>query len=445
MPVSPARTAAFDILLRAEQQSAYADELLHSQILDPLSPLDRGLATELVMGVLRWRSRLDLVLAPLSRRPLAKLDPEVLLALRMAAYQLGFLDRIPAHAAVDESVELTKGAGKRFAAPFVNALLRRMVKQADVLRPPANPPTSAAELAEQYAHPPWLVERWAQGFGLETAVRICRYDQQPPQATLRIADPALDSELTAAGIELEPGLLVSTARRVVQGDVTQTAAFAQGRVHFQDEASQLVALLVGNGRRILDCCAAPGGKSAALAEQHPEALVFAVDLHPHRARLLRRQVRAPNVRIAAADATRLPFTVVFDAVLADVPCSGTGTLARNPEIKWRLRPEDLGDLHARQVAILGAALQQTAAGGCVVYSTCSLEPEEDEQVVEEVLARRSDARLMDCREPLMRLQAARLLAWTDIESILRGPYLRTLPGVHPCDGFFAAILERGRS
>jgi 16S rRNA (cytosine967-C5)-methyltransferase len=444
MPVSPARAAAFDILLRAEQQSAYADELLHSHILDPLSLLDRALATELVMGVLRWRSRLDLALAPLSRQPLARLDPEVLLALRLAAYQLGFLDRIPAHAAVDESVELSKRAGKRFAAPFVNAVLRRLAKQAHVLRPLANPPTNASELAEQYAHPPWLAERWLHGFGLETAVRICQHDQQPPQATLRIADPALDSELASAGIELEPGLMVSTARRVIQGDVPQTPAFAQGRVYFQDEASQLVALLVGNGRRILDCCAAPGGKSAVLAERHPEALVFAVDLHPHRARLLRRQVRAPNVRIAAADATRLPFAAGFDAVLADVPCSGTGTLARNPEIKWRLRPEDLGDLHARQVAILGAALDQTAGGGCVVYSTCSLEPEEDEQVVEEVLAKRSDARLMDCREQLMHLQAAGLLVWSDLDSLLRGPYLRTLPGVHPCDGFFAAILERGR-
>lgn len=442
MPVSPARAAAFDILLRVEQQSAYADELLHSQILHPLSLLDRALATELVMGVLRWRSRLDSALARLSRQPLEKLDTEVLVALRMAAYQLGFLDRIPAHAAVDESVELTKRAGKRFAAPFVNAVLRRLAKTPRALRPAAAPPADAADLAEQYAHPPWLVERWAQGLGLETAVRICRYDQQPPQATLRIADSALESELTAADVELEPGVLVSTARRVIHGDVTKPPAFAQGRVHFQDEASQLIALLVPGGRRILDCCAAPGGKSSALSEQHPEALVFAVDLHSHRARLLRRQVCAPNVRIAAADATRLPFAGGFDAVLADVPCSGTGTLARNPEIKWRLRPKDLHDLHTRQVAILGAVLDQTADGGCVVYSTCSLEPEEDEQVVEEVVAQRSDVRLIDCREQLMRLQAARLLVWSDLDSLLRGPYLRTLPGVHPCDGFFAAILER---
>ena len=442
MPVSPARAAAFDILLRVEQHSAYADELLHSRILDPLSSADRALATELVMGVLRWRSRLDAALAPLSRQPLVKLDPEVRLAVRLAAYQLGFLDRIPAHAAVDESVELTKRAGKRFAAPFVNAVLRRLTKNAEALRPAALPPGSAREIAQQFAHPAWMVERWANHFGLEPTTQICQYNQKQPQAVLRVADPADEAELLSAGIELAPGALVSSARRVVGGDVTRTPAFAGHRVHFQDEASQLVTLLLGGGSRILDCCAAPGGKSAALAERYPEALIFAVDLHPHRARLLRQRVRAANVRVAAADATHLPFAGGFDAALADVPCSGTGTLARNPEIKWRLRPEDLRDLQHRQVAILSAALDQTAAGGRVVYSTCSLEPEEDEQVVEEVMATQGDARLVDCREELMRLRDAKLLVWDDLDSLLRGPYLRTLPGVHPCDGFFAAILER---
>ncbi|HXE91709.1 MAG TPA: 16S rRNA (cytosine(967)-C(5))-methyltransferase RsmB [Terriglobales bacterium] len=444
MPVSPARAAAFDILLRVDRQSAWTDELLHSRMLDPLSPADRALTTELVMGVLRWRSRLDAVLAPLSRQALAKLDAEVLLALRLAVYQLGFLDRVPVHAAVDESVELTKRAGKRFAAPFVNAVLRRLAKNAGSLKPAAQPPGDASELAEQFAHPPWLVERWAGRFGLETATLLCQFDQRPPQAVLRVDDPAVESDLTAAGIKLTPGVLVSTARRVVSGDVTVTPVFASGRVHFQDEASQLVALLVGGGRRILDCCAAPGGKCAAIATRHPEALVIATDLHPHRARLLRLQVRASNVRVMAADATCLPFAGGFDAVLADVPCTGTGTLARNPEIKWRLRPQDLPDLHARQVAILSAALAQVTAGGRVIYSTCSLEPEEDEQVVEEVLAQRKDVRLIDCGPELARLRADGLLVWSDVDSLLRGLYLRTLPGVHPCDGFFAAILERGR-
>ena len=175
------------------------------------------------------------------------------------------------------------------------------------------------------------------------------------------------------------------ARIVVGGDVTRTRALTEGRVMIQDEASQLVAALVGTGSRILDCCAAPGGKTAALAARNPTAEIIAAELHAHRVELLRKRVRAANVQVIQADALSLAVSSGFDRVLADVPCSGTGTLARNPEIKWRLKPEDLDDLHQRQVGILHAALQQLSPGGRAVYSTCSLEREENEAVVEEVL------------------------------------------------------------
>ncbi len=210
----------------------------------------------------------------------------------------------------------------------------------------------------------------------------------------------------------------------------------------QDEGSQLVALLVGTGTRLLDCCAAPGGKTALLAARNPDAEIIAAEIHPHRADLLRKRVRAANVKVIEADATQLPVEGQFDRVLVDVPCSGTGTLARNPEIKWRLKPEDLDDLHKKQVAILRAALQHLAPAGRLVYSTCSLEQEEDEAVVEEVLTDLPGFRLLDVRDELERLRASGELDWEDLDSLISGKYLRTIPGIHPCDGFFAAILRR---
>jgi 16S rRNA (cytosine967-C5)-methyltransferase len=301
---------------------------------------------------------------------------------------------------------------------------------------------NASAIARDYAHPLWLVERWIAQYGAGRAEAICRYDQQVPVTALRLRAAAAEAELREAGIEFDPGRLMTAARRVLRGDPARSRACADGRVFIQDEASQLVAALVGSGQRILDCCAAPGGKTAALADRNPQAEIMAADLHEHRARLMRRLVRAPNVRIIAADARVLPVTGEFDRVLADVPCSGTGTLARNPEIKWRLKAEDLADLHARQVAILRAALDRLARGGRLVYSTCSLEPEENEAVVEEALARCAGFHLLDAADELRRLQTAGELAWHDISSLTQGPFLRTLPGVQPCDGFFAALVKK---
>lgn len=439
---SPARTVAFDILLRVEKSDAYASELLHSDRLEKLSVADRGLVTELVMGVLRWRSRLDEAIVEVSARPLAKVDLEVLTALRLAAYQLRFLTRIPKHAAINESVELVKRARKRSAAPFANAVLRRMagVKVAPLPETLAGDPASF--LTREFAHPEWLVKRWLHAFGPDRAAAICQYDQRIPKTTVRLDHAEIEQELTSEHIELAPAALLSSARVVTGGDITQTRPYREGRVFIQDEASQLVAALVGNGTRMLDCCAAPGGKTAALAARNPASEIIAVELHPHRADLLRKRVRAANVQVVNTDALDLPLQGGFDRVLADVPCSGTGTLARNPEIKWRLAPSDLADLHARQTGILRAALQQLAPGGRAVYSTCSLEREENEDVVDEVLRENPACRLRDCREELERLRNNGELVWDDTDTLLDGRFLRTLPGVQPCDAFFAAVMER---
>jgi 16S rRNA (cytosine967-C5)-methyltransferase len=444
LSISPARTAAFDILLRVECEDAYASELLHSSRYLDLSSSDHGLATELVMGVLRWRSLLDKQIAEHSSQKLARLDSEVLTALRLAAYQLLFLDRVPARAAVHESVELVKRAKKRSAVPFANAVLRKLTGvaagQAGVSA--IDNAQRLGELAASSAHPLWLVERWIHEFGFETAKRVSAYDERIPEPVIRVTHPTIVDELKNQKIDLSPGHVLTSAYRVVSGNLTATRQFRSGQVMIQDEGSQLVSLLVGGGANILDCCAAPGGKTRTLAMRNPDASIIAMELHPHRARMLRKLVRETNVQLIVADARNLPLTALFDRVLADVPCSGTGTLARNPEIKWRLKPEDLIDLQARQVSILRSAMQGVSPGGRIVYSTCSLEKEENSAVVEKAMSVDHSFRVLECRVELERLRSQGELQWEDIGSLTSGPYLRTIPGVHPCDGFFAAILEK---
>jgi 16S rRNA (cytosine967-C5)-methyltransferase len=445
MPVSPARAVAFDILLRVEEQDAYASELLHSERCSDLSPLDQSLATELVMGVLRWRSTIDDAIAAVSAQNLARLDPEVLTALRLGAYQLGWLDRVPARAAIYESVELVKRARKRSAAPFANAILRKLADRPDRIHGHEQTLLTSADpqsIAKGSAHPLWLVERWAEQFGIEVAARISAFDQEQPVTSIRPRDSAAEFELRAESIELAPGALLTSARRVQAGDVTKTKPYTDRRIAIQDEASQLVGALVGKGSRILDCCAAPGGKTWSIADRNPDATVLAVELHARRAELVRKRVAA-NVQVITGDIRELPTGDLFDRVLVDVPCSGTGTIARNPEIKWRLRPEDLADLRARQTQILQAAARHLAPGGKLVYSTCSLEREEDESVLEDVLNLDSSLRLLDAKSELEQLQSAgELAADFSPESAIQGSYLRTIPGVHPTDGFFVAMLRK---
>jgi 16S rRNA (cytosine967-C5)-methyltransferase len=450
--ISPARAAAFDILLRVERESSYATELLHSRAVASLTTVDRSLATELVMGVLRWQSLLDSQISEVSSQALSKLDLEILTALRLGVYQVRWLSRIPARAAINESVELVKRARKRSAASFVNAVLRKLVADSEPGGDGALPAidnASAEELAASGAHPLWLVERWVDAYGLDAAGQICQHDQSVPVTAIRLRHPEAEGLLHAEGIELAPGAFLASGRRVLRGDVTGSSAFQRGWCVIQDEASQLVAALVGRGTNVLDCCAAPGGKTLAIADRNANARITAVDLHSHRARLLRRLLRVHNysggdggIEVIAADARTLPFAASFDRILADVPCSGTGTLSRNPEIKWRLVPDDFADLQERQLGILRSATAQASSGGRIVYSTCSLEREENEDVVESVVGDGSLFRVLDCGDELEKLKKQGELVWGDSSALTRGPYLRTIPGVHPCDGFFAAVLEK---
>jgi 16S rRNA (cytosine967-C5)-methyltransferase len=460
--VSPARREAFRILLAVGRGSARADDLLRGRDVSALAPADRHLATALVLGVLRWQIWLDAQIRLLLKRPGAKLDSEVLTALRLGAFQLLFLDRVPAHAAIGESVELAKQAGHRFASGMVNAVLRSAARGSplDNIRGEL----AQGELAAVQSHPAWLVERWVAFYGQDAARAICAHGQRQPAAAVRLLDSKVEDELVQNGVQLALGELLACARVVSAGDGNATAAFGEGRVRLQDEGSQLIAELAACGgdnldqksrsvldaKSVLDACAAPGGKTLILAERIPQARIVALESSTARLEQMCERLAgyADRIECRHADAAELEETDTFDLALVDAPCSGTGTLGRNPEIRHRLKPEDLARHAERQKAILRAALRAVRPGGCVVYSTCSLEPEENEQVVAAVLAESRDARQVSLAARVDRLREKEILTNAGAEKLharlTQEGALRLLPGAVHTDGFYLCALERQR-
>jgi 16S rRNA (cytosine967-C5)-methyltransferase len=480
-PISPARKAAFQILMAVERGQSHSDDLLRGKAVNAFSAPDRNLATALVLGVLRWQIQLDHQIRALLARPNAKLDTEVLIALRMGAFQLLHMNRIPARAVLSESVELAKQAGHHFASGMVNAVLRKLAARSQSVekeirnstkcqgttgrsglqpRLPQMQQNEPRALAPEgsfsddlEAHPAWMVERWINFYGLDAARSICRHGQSQPVLTIRLANPAAEAELLQAGIALEAGQLLTAARTVVSGDVT---TFLEGRVRLQDEGSQLVAEIASctsdnldqKVECVLDACAAPGGKTLILAERNPEARIVAMESSAPRLAQLQKRLapHAARIECRLADATALTEDSAFDLVLADVPCSGTGTLGRNPEIRHRLSPDDLSRHAERQRAILAAALRAVRPGDSVVYSTCSLEPEENEQVVAAVLAATPNARPIPLAPRIDVLLGADILTNQGAERLRAcltpEDALRLLPGGFHTDGFFIVLIER---
>ncbi len=436
--VSPARSIAYGVLKAIERGKGHSDDLLRGKNVSALSEADRHLATALVLGVLRWQIDLDHRVRVFLKHPNAKVDVEVLIALRLGAFQLLHMNRIPVHAAIDESVELAKRAGHHFASGMVNAVLRKVA---------ASRPQQEAEDWRR-GYPAWMVERWMAAYGEGAAGAICRHGQSEPKMTVRVDSPATREELASTGIELEPGQILANAFSVAAGNFTASAAFREGRVRLQDEGSQLVAELVPRGETILDCCAAPGGKTLILAQRNPDARIVACESSPQRLARLQERLEGLGDRVECrlADVAALEEQATFDAVLADVPCSGTGTLGRNPEIRHRLTLEELERQASRQRAILRAALRAARPGGFVIYSTCSLEPEENEEVVATVLAEDSTVQLVSLRPRLEQLASEGVLSASGAENLLGGVtphgYLRLLPGMFESDGFFVAMIEK---
>jgi 16S rRNA (cytosine967-C5)-methyltransferase len=409
--ITPARLAAFEILKLVGEGKGHSDELLHSVRVDALSSEDRNLTMALVMGMLRWQIALDARVRSYLQRPEQKIAETVAIALRMGAFQLLHMERIPAHAALSESVELCRAAGEPHATGMVNAVLRKL---AAAQRQGLRIHESVAAFAERLGHPLWLVERWVKEYGREAALKICEADQEEP---------------TDGGMFSESG-----------GDLPQ-----------MDDGSRLVAEIAAaampGAKRVWDCCAAPGGKTLILARRLGGAEIVASDVSVRRlaqteARL-RRYAYAERVEFVAADAADAKAVEGnFDLILCDAPCSGTGTLAANPEIRHRLKVEDLARQAERQRAILSGALQRLAPGGRLVYSVCSLEPEEGERVVEAVVGK-GGARRVAMSGLIAELgQQGVLLDDLRLDSAVRDGVLRTLPGVHGCDGFYAVVLER---
>jgi 16S rRNA (cytosine967-C5)-methyltransferase len=434
-----------------EAEGAYASDLLHAELGAEVRAEDGGLATELVLGVLRWRRLLDFLLERSLKKPAARLDLPVALALRMGLYQLRFLARVPARAAVNESVELVKRARKTSAATLVNAVLRRAAGEAGTPAAEFVPADIAG--AERWgilhSHPTWMVERWLGRFGEERTVSLLEANNRASRLSCALHDLARREEifggLRSAGLRIESGQILQSAFAVIGGSPTRTAAFREGAISIQDEASQVVPLLldVRAGDHVLDLCAAPGGKTAALVRAAGAGgMVIATDRHAHRLLAMREQLkrlRLLSVRLVELDAIgRLPFGVFFDRILVDAPCSGTGTLGRHPEIRWRLRPEQLAEFHSLQSALLKSALERLAPGGRLVYSTCSLEVEENERVVERVLRDLVGVRRVGAGGALNGRLVDGLAAGGLFDS---AGYFRTLPGLQDADGFFAAILE----
>jgi 16S rRNA (cytosine967-C5)-methyltransferase len=398
--ISPARAAAYETVLRVFEQDAYADRALRSAAA-PLDRRDRAFAQRLAYGTIQRVRTLDHAIEQLGRRPVRKLDPPVKTALRLGAYELGYMGT-PQHAAVNEAVELVRGARLERAVAFTNAVLRRLGEGIEPLL------DSLPDGALKESYPEWVEEIWARDFGRDGALALMRAQNEPPETVVRLVRGEIDGEPTDI-----PG-----AYRVGRVD---EQALADGRIWPQSRGSQLAGLVVGarDGQRVLDLCAAPGGKATMLAGE-----VVAVEIHPGRARELEENVRrlgATNVTVLQADALALPPELRdFDRALVDAPCSGLGVLAQRPDLRWRARP-----LPELQLALLRAAADRVRPGGTIVYSVCTLNADENEAIV--------DASGL---EP-----EALGEEWPQFAHPGRPEFLLTRPDVHGTSGFFVARLR----
>jgi 16S rRNA (cytosine967-C5)-methyltransferase len=433
------RAVAHDVLVRVETTEAFADVLLASRLTaTTLGPADRALATRLVYGTLAWQGRIDQHLRPLLRTALGALDPPVRAALRLGLYQLRFLDRVPAYAAVDASVALVRGRGAGVAG-LVNAVLRRAAREPA----PGLPGDPMERLAVEWSHPRWLVERWAEELGTAELPRLLEANNARGPTViranaLRTGRDALVATLRAAGIAAAAARWAPDAVVVARGvsRLRALAAWRAGHFGFQGEASQLIAPLLGlePDARVLDACAAPGGKAAhAAALLGGRGLVLALDRRLAGARRTGEEavrLGAATVRVLVGDARRPPLREPLDAVLVDAPCTGLGTLRRHPEVRWRRRPEDIPRLAALQLALLDGVAPLVRPGGVLVYAVCTIARAENEDVVARFRA--SHPRFVVEPVPAPR------------DTVTPAGFLRTLPHPHGLDGFFAARLRARR-
>jgi len=437
--VAPARRVAFAVIRRTFEQDAYADRALHAEA-GELDPRDRALATRLAFGTIQRRATLDHVVEKLAQRPASRLEPPVLAALRLGLFQLLFLDAVPAHAAVDESVELAKAHGR--GAGLVNAVLRRATREGAELLDELDDETPE-RAAVLHSHPGWLVSMWWDELGAQETRALLRADNEPSELALRA------NALVTSATDLAAKLPVPTrpARALPEGlvaeepfDAHASELWREGAFTPQSRASMIVARVVDPqpGERVLDLCAAPGMKTTHLAAlMEGQGQVVAIERHEGRAAALRRtceRLHAPNVDVRVDDAGRPPTEAGFDRVLVDPPCSGLGTLRSRPDLRWRASEASIGDLAAEQARVLEAAARHVVAGGVLVYSTCTLSRTENDDAIEAFVSGHADFELQNIAGP-----GSDLAAWQHP----RMPgCLLTLPHRDATDGFFVARLRR---
>ena len=446
---APARTAAYHAVRAIASGRADLPTALHASRARLADDRDRSLTAEIVNGTLRWQRSLDYLIEHFSRRRIVKIDDEVVAILRLSLYQLLHLTRVPASAVVDDAVDLTRAARKPSATGFVNAVLRSTLRQRRRLPLPARPTDIAdrdaalAYLGITHSHPDWLVARWFDRYGFDATERWVRFNNETPQLTLRVNRLRFTRDEAIVALEqddvgTEPARFAPDGLIVTRGNPLRRPP--DGLVFVQDEASQLIPAVVGAsaGERILDLCASPGGKTLAMAAgMNDVGTIVASDVRPKRLALLQETVKIAQTRsvsvVRIPEAGPLPFAQAFDAVLVDAPCSGLGTVRRDPDIRWRRREEDLAPLAREQLALLLRAADAVRPGGRLVYATCSSEPEENDNVVAEFVARRTDFRIVD----LHAMGNTVVLPFIDVHG-----YFRTTPSEHGLEAFFATLLTR---
>ncbi len=442
MTVRDARSLAAWALDRTLRSKAPADKFLE-EAASRLDGRDRRLLHQLVLGSLRWLRRLDQVIESAAARPMARVDRTLRSVLRIGAYQLLFLDRVPAHAAVDQAVREARRRSHRGGAGFLNAVLRRVAAQRDLEAWPVDTSDPLRRLAIETSHPDLLVGRWVRLFGLSRTQALLQTNNEPrPAHVLGFRDRggrrALAERLASEDLVTEPSRLSPVGLVVREGDPLQSEAFRRGDLYLQDEAGQAAALVPPPkpGEEILDVAAAPGGKSFALLAAEPSVRLICADRSMSRTlRLAANMERLARRRpLVVADAATAPFRAGFERLVVDAPCSGTGTLRKHPELKWRVSEAEIERLGRQLLSWLEAVSHLVSVGGLLVFMTCSLEPEENEIVLARFLARHNDFR------PLV--LSGRLDA--PLEAGVTGPGTwRVLPA-DDHDGFSVQVLIRNR-